>query len=94
MKDALDKKSPMRSYDIKEEDIDAAGNALDKVFKVIESCKYIEQTDAAERYVKSYKKTFPFALVIEKILLRKIERKRSTLDFWEIFEEKKELVTD
>ena len=87
MKDVLDKKSPMRSYDIKEEDIDAAGNALDKVFKVIESCKYIEQTEVAERFVKAYKESFPFALVIEKILLRKLEIKRQGLNFWEHIEE-------
>lgn len=82
MKEVLDHKSPIKSFDIKDEDIDAAGEALDKVFKVIDSCKYVEQTEGAINYIIAYKEKFPFALVIEKILMRKVEKKRTGLNYW------------
>lgn len=87
LKDVLESKSPVKSYEIKDEDIENAGIALDKIFKIIDSCKYVEHIECTERYIKAYKQKFPFALIIEKILLKKIEKKRVNLNHWEFVEE-------
>jgi hypothetical protein len=82
LRDVFVSRSPIKRFDVTTMDIDRAGDALDKVFKVIDSCKYVEQTEGAEQFINLYKEQFPFAVVIEKILKRKVEKKRLTLEYW------------
>ena len=61
---------------ISDRDIEGAYEGLEKVFKIIQSCKYIEHIDVAERYVEQYKKVFPFAIIVGEILDKKIINSR------------------
>lgn len=68
-------------YNITDKDIDMAGEYLDKMFKIIDSCVYAEQLFTAEKYLELYSNKFPFAVIIEQITKRKIYKKMQELQF-------------
>lgn len=80
----IDKKSPIKNYAVTEHDIDEAGDALDKMFKMIESSVYFEQLETAEKYLDVYFQRFPFAILIEKMVRRKIEKEKKNVEFYDL----------
>ena len=80
----IDDKSPVKKYSVTEHDIDKAGDALDKLFRMIESSIYYEQLETADKYLDVYFKMFPFTVILEKMVRRKIEKKMKTADFYDL----------
>lgn len=80
----IDSKNPIQNYTVTEDDIDLAGDVMDKLFKMIESCKYFEQLEVADKYVNQYEKSFPFAIILVQILRRKILKKMKTTEFYDL----------
>lgn len=87
--DTLGKINPEKGkFSVSDEDIDNVSLNLEKMFRIIESCKYTEHIDVTERCANVFNKRFPFAVIINKILERKIENKRKTLAGYYEFNEK------
>lgn len=78
--DTLKKIDPSKGkYTVTDDDIDTVSIHLERLLKTIETCKYTEHIDGVEKCIEVFEKRFPFAVIINKILERKTEKKRETL---------------
>ncbi|MCK9273213.1 hypothetical protein M0P65_06735 [Candidatus Gracilibacteria bacterium] len=74
-------------YTITENDLVMVGDNLEKLFKVIDSCKYSEHIEVAERCADVFSTRFPFALIISNVVNKKIDKLRPKLrSYYEISE--------
>jgi len=73
------KKQKNHKYLLNDDDIDILSDAIEKSFKIIESCKYTEQLLVAEKYNQIFSERFPFALIIEEIFNHLVQKKMQSL---------------
>jgi len=62
--------------------IDDIDKCLNKINKVIDSCIYVEQLDTAERCINVFISRFPFSIVLNKLLNKRILSKRLELPYY------------
>lgn len=91
IKNFIDDRIFTSKYNITDKDIDMAGESLDKMIKIIDSCIYSEQLFAAEKYLELYSEKFPFTVIIEQIIKRKIYKKMHELQHLDLDWYNKEL---
>ena len=65
-----------RKYELTSIDFENAGDALEKILKIINTCKFSEQIENTENIIDTFSLRFPFALIVQKILYHKLEKKR------------------
>lgn len=66
----------MTTYEITDDDIIKAEKDFSWIYSLINSCKTYQQYDSALNLVTLFRKKYPFAIVIERVLQRRILNKQ------------------